>query len=228
MRKYKYFVLTLLLVAVLVAQSLAGRAARGAVVDDVFVTILAMAVFAVVFQRQTERIVAFVTAAASIAISWARHLPIPQGITASLEVADHVLHAAFFAFAVGVILRNIFEAQAITKDDILGTVCGYLLAAEAWANVHALTAILVPGSFAVTPALNEIATAQGRTTLFSYFSVVTMATMGYGDVTPVRAPATVFAMLEAIFGQFYLAVVVAQLVGLRLAQAIAPSGRLSS
>jgi hypothetical protein len=43
--------------------------------------------------------------------------------------------------------------------------------------------------------------------------------MGYGDVVPVRPPATVLASLEAIFGQFYIAVVVAQLVGLRLAQA---------
>lgn len=43
--------------------------------------------------------------------------------------------------------------------------------------------------------------------------------MGYGDITPLRPPATALAMLEAIFGQFYIAVVVAQLVGLRLAEA---------
>jgi voltage-gated potassium channel len=58
--------------------------------------------------------------------------------------------------------------------------------------------------------------------LFYYFSLVTLTTMGYGDVAPVRPPATVLVTLEAIFGQFYLAVVVAQLVGLRLAQAFEP------
>jgi hypothetical protein len=58
--------------------------------------------------------------------------------------------------------------------------------------------------------------------LFSYFSVVTLTTMGYGDITPLRPPADVLAMLEAIFGQFYIAVVVAQMVGLRLAQAVTP------
>ena len=55
--------------------------------------------------------------------------------------------------------------------------------------------------------------------MFDYFSLVTLTTMGYGDITPARAPATVFATLEAIFGQFYIAILVAQLVGLRLVQA---------
>ena len=60
--------------------------------------------------------------------------------------------------------------------------------------------------------------------MFNYFSLVTLTTMGYGDVTPVRPPATALATLEAVFGQFYIAVVVAQLVGLRLAQAFGPKG----
>jgi len=51
---------------------------------------------------------------------------------------------------------------------------------------------------------------------------MTLTTVGYGDITPARPPATALAMLEAIFGQFYIAVVVAELVGLRLAQAVAP------
>ena len=58
--------------------------------------------------------------------------------------------------------------------------------------------------------------------MFNYFSLVTLTTMGYGDVTPARAPATMLATLEAVFGQFYIAVLVAQLVGLRLAQALQP------
>jgi hypothetical protein len=81
----------------------------------------------------------------------------------------------------------------------------------------------VPGSFVISPALSDVVSEQGRTALFNYFSVVTLTTMGYGHVTPARAPATVLVMLEATFGQFYIAVVVAQRVGLRLAQAIAPS-----
>ena len=197
-------------------------AARGPVVSDLFLTIVAMAVFLVVFQRRRERIVAFATAAVSIAITWSRHLPIAAEYGASLEIAHHFLQAAFLAFAVAVILRNIFEAETISRDDVLGTVCGYLLAAGMWSSIYVATAILVPGSFAISADLKDVANDQGRAALFNYFSVVTLTTMGYGDITPIRPPANVLAMLEAIFGQFYIAVVVAQLVALRLAQAVTP------
>jgi hypothetical protein len=49
---------------------------------------------------------------------------------------------------------------------------------------------------------------------------MTLTTLGYGDVTPIGPLALSLSWLEVIFGQFYLAVVVAQLVGLRLAQTI--------
>jgi hypothetical protein len=211
-----------MLITVLIVESLARRAVRGSVVSDLFLTIVVMAVFTVVFERRWERIVAFFTAAASIAFNWSRHLPIAAGYGISLEVTHHFLQASFYAFAVALILRNIFRAAAITRDDVLGAVCGYLLAAGVWGNIYAVTAILIPGSFAISPDLNDVASYQGRIALFGYFSVVTLTTMGYGDITPVRPPADVLAMLEAIFGQFYIAVVVAQLVGLRLAQALTP------
>ncbi|MHC4519057.1 MAG: potassium channel family protein, partial [Planctomycetota bacterium] len=50
------------------------------------------------------------------------------------------------------------------------------------------------------------------------YSFVTLTTLGYGDVTPVSAYAKNLAILEALVGQIYLAVFIAQLVGLRLAE----------
>jgi len=49
---------------------------------------------------------------------------------------------------------------------------------------------------------------------------VTLTTMGYGDITPIRHPATSLTWLEAMFAQFYITIIVAPLVGLRLAQAL--------
>ena len=48
-----------------------------------------------------------------------------------------------------------------------------------------------------------------------YFSFVTLATLGYGDIVPKSDLARGFAILEAVAGQLYLAVLVARLVGLR-------------
>jgi hypothetical protein len=219
MWKRKYLILILTLIAVLVVQS---STSRSAVASDFFITVISLTVFLVVFKRGRERTVAFAAAAAALALIWSRYLPIPVESKALLEVANHFLQVAFFGFAVVVILRNMLEAEAITGDDVLGTICGYLLGAAVWANLYAVTAIFVPDSFTVSADLKELSGEHGRTALFNYFSVITLTTVGYGDITPARPPATALAMLEAIFGQFYIAVVVAELVGLRLAQAITP------
>ena len=49
-----------------------------------------------------------------------------------------------------------------------------------------------------------------------YFSFVTITALGYGDIAPVSAPARTAAYLQAIFGQFYLAVMVARLVAIHI------------
>jgi voltage-gated potassium channel Kch len=47
----------------------------------------------------------------------------------------------------------------------------------------------------------------------TYFSLVTLATVGYGDILPVTSTARMLAMIQAVTGQFYIAVVVAIFVG---------------
>jgi hypothetical protein len=213
MSKRRYLILILTLVGVLVLES---STRRSAAVSDFLITLISLTVFLVVFKRGRERTVAFATAAAALALIWSRYLPFSVESRPLLEIANHLLQVVFFGFAVVVILRNIFGTAAVTGDEVLGTVCGYLLAAAVWANLYAATAVLVPDSFAVTTDLKGLSGEHGRTALFNYFSVMTLTTVGYGDITPIRAPATALAMLEAIFGQFYIAVVVAELVGLRL------------
>lgn len=213
----KYLILILVITSALIAKSFTHRV----FVSDALSTLTVLAVLSVVFKGWRERTVAFAMAAASTAVDWSHYLYLLDEHQLLNAVAYHGLMALFFGFTVAVILRNIFADTAITGDKVFGAVCGYLLAAGMWADVYALTELLVPESFETSSQLaRELSSWHGRTALFDYFSLVTLTTMGYGDVTPVRPPATVLATLEAIFGQFYIAVVVAALVGLRLAQAI--------
>ena len=73
------------------------------------------------------------------------------------------------------------------------------------------------GPFAVHVTLHGMGIAAGpwydNLPTTTYFSFVTLTTLGYGDISPVRPMAEVLVILEAIFGMFYLAVIVASLVG---------------
>jgi Ion channel len=222
-KRRKYLILIVTLAMVWIVQSFGRGVAFGPVVSDMVVIVSMLAVLAVVFKGWGQRVASLAAALALIAVHWSPSTLGPSEDLALRDAAHHGLLLLLPAFAVAVILRNIFAEEAITADQVLGAACGYLLTAVAWGHVYALVEILVPGSFSVAPDLaRELSSRHGRTALFTYFSLATLTTMGYGDITPARPPATALAALEAIFGQFYIAVVVAQLVGLRLARAVAP------
>lgn len=220
-REWKHVILLAMLVCAAISQSLATDwGAFAPMLHDVLVTIALLVAFNVVFESRVDRGVALTAAIVSIGSKWIRHLLPAYDGTALAIVHDGAL-AFFFGFAVVEILRNIFRQRTIRADDVVGSVCGYLLAGTAWAALYSLIDHVVAGSFAISASLSaQLAGWHSRHALFEYFSFVTLSTIGYGDVTPVRGPAASLAWLEAVFGQFYVAVVVAQLVAVRLTQAL--------
>jgi len=114
-----------------------------------------------------------------------------------------------FAFAVISILIFIFSEETVTRQTISAAVAVYLLLALMWTFIYRLIENLYPGSFAV--AHDQL---QGAANIYLYFSLVTITTLGYGDITPIGSKAVSLAVLEAVTGQIYLVVVVAWFVGL--------------
>jgi hypothetical protein len=220
LQKQKNLVLLLLMVAGLMVQPLAPRSFSGLVFFDVLLTALLIAVFLIIFKGRRERFVALIIGLAALASNWAVY-----GIAGDLRVVAlvirHVLVIVFLGFAVTVILRDLARQRTIRIDHVIGAFCGYLLAGLAWGNLYLLAEDLAPGSYSVKAELVwQLKEEHTRRSLFNYFSFVTLTTLGYGDITPIRPFASTLAWIEAVFGQFYVAVVVAQLVGLSLAQAI--------
>ena len=222
--RHRYLVLLVALIAGLVMQM--GRVPN-AYVRESALSVALVLVFLIVFDRRAYRTFSLIAGLAVIVALWSLRL-LPGVPRHALEMVVHVGAVLFLGFAVGVILRHLFERRAVSIDDILGTICGYLLAGIAWANLYSAIELSSPGAFEVIgPIRSLLANWYERESLFTYFSLSTLTTIGYGDVTPVAPAARSAAVLQGVFGQFYLAVVVAQLVGSKLAEARArdDSGR---
>jgi hypothetical protein len=224
-KAHKYALLLLLLLGALIVQSIAFPSTWVRVLNDLLVSAMALAVLLVLFQRRHEKLIMMATAAALIIALWAGHLV--TGETKFLvEVARHALMAAFLGYAMVAILGHLMRSKARRRDGVLGALSGYLIAAGAWAHVNILAYLAAPKAFSVTPdILPLMADVQGRTSVFNYYSLAQMLTLNYSDITPVAAPATTLSMLQGLFGVFYLAVVVSELVKAGSENGVAPDRR---
>jgi len=122
---------------------------------------------------------------------------------------------AFLAFLVVVILSFIFSEREVTINVIYASIVVYLLIAIMWAFVYSVLESIHPGSFATGEGQIE----EGRR-LYIYYSFVTITTLGYGDITPTTDLASTFSFLEAVTGQLYIAILIARLVGIHIAQSM--------
>lgn len=105
-----------------------------------------------------------------------------------------------------IILRRILRHPVIDGQTVLGAICTYLLIGLTFAFVYHALYTLDPDAF--KGDLGESALAG-----LAYFSFVTLATLGYGDIVPVTEFARMTAALEALLGQIFLVTLVAALVG---------------
>ena len=111
-----------------------------------------------------------------------------------------------------------FRSKRVTVDSIFGAIVAYLLVAAIFAIVEMLMLHWDPRSFRI-PDADPDAPGVVRSDML-YFSLVTLVTLGYGDIVPVTPLARMVSAFEGVIGQFYVAAVVAMLVGRFIAQAI--------
>jgi len=138
----------------------------------------------------------------------------------NVALARHPLSIVYVGYVIVLILRHLFTTDRVTVDTIASSLCVYFLLAILWAEIYTIMEIANPGSFHVTtPGVADVPLelGGGGTALALYYSLVTISTLGYGDVVPKTAPARMFAAMEAVTGQMYLAVLVARLVGMHIA-----------
>jgi len=140
----------------------------------------------------------------------ARTTQLPYQGYRSLYVAGLSASALFLLIAITVLVMKIFSEKVITAETLKGGIAVYFLMGFLWASLYSLLILLNPQSISFPPGSVEYSE-------ITYFSFTTLTTLGYGDVTPVSWLARNFTILESTFGQIYLTVLIARLVGLHIA-----------
>jgi len=118
----------------------------------------------------------------------------------------------FIGFVVVELLRFIIYAPRVDAEVLCAAVAGFLLSGLAWSLAYNLLDRLDPDSFVFTLSSKNGFSMNGFTSL--YFSFITLSTLGYGDIVPGSQVARMLAMVEAMFGMFYMALLIARLVSL--------------
>ena len=132
-----------------------------------------------------------------------------------LVIVSHGSLVVAIIFFVIAILSYVLGSGKVTLDKIYGAICAYLLLGYAWTFAYSVVEELQPGSFGSVGS-NMPHDLVDRVMQLRYFSFVTLATVGYGDIVPHSAAARTLALLEAMLGQFYLVALVGRLVGLHI------------
>lgn len=133
-----------------------------------------------------------------------------------LLVADAAV-LALFLLGCGAILVDVLTRPTVDLDTILGGCSVYLVAGISFAFAFSITESVHPGSFEIGGHALPADYLQ-RAPHFVYMSFVVLTSVGFGDILPISQQARGLAIMEAIFGQLYLAILIARLVSLHAAR----------
>jgi Ion channel len=174
--------------------------------SDIAFTVLLISGIAIAWGHRWLLALSGFVGSAAVAVRWMAHLtPNP----ALALWADGWTIAAILVIAL-ILLAQIFRKGPVNSYRIQGAIAVYLLFGSGWAHAYHIAAVLHPGSFNVTD--REMSSAVD----WLYYSFVTLTTVGYGDITPVRPIARMLSVGEALTGQLYLAVLIARLVAMEV------------
>jgi len=177
---------------------------------NVFFSLLLLAGLLTMTGHKTVQAVFVVFIALTIIVHWARI----AFDSAGLSGWDNLLSMLSLCAFTMVVLWQVNQKGPVTGHRVRGAVAGYLLLGLTCAWAYSLIDSLIPGSFQM-PAV-DLQSREAKSEAFRYFSIVTLTTLGYGDITAIHPVARSVVMIEALLGQLYPAILIARLVTLQM------------
>lgn len=118
----------------------------------------------------------------------------------------------FYVWATWLAAKQVLFSGAIDSNKIVGAICIYLLMGLIWTLMYLFLAQSIPGAF---NGLEQVVWYDNFANV-AYYSFVTLTTLGYGDISPVTPIARFLVYMEAVVGVFYMAILVASLIGVSI------------
>ena len=205
LRRYRFTLLLGSLVLLLVLSPLMeGSAAGNLLLTGLFTLVMLAAVFAASGRGRTLAL------ALGLAIPWVYLTWVhPIWQADATDILASLLMIGLCLFVLTLVLIQVVRADHVGVDTICGAIAAYLLIGVVWAVCYSVIEALVPGSFGFSDLELETVWTQ-----LLYYSLVTLTTLGYGDITPIGAVARMWSALESVTGTLYLAVLISRLVSL--------------
>jgi hypothetical protein len=200
------------LVLMLFAAPFVDEIKYGPAIDTALLTLVLVAGVLAVGRSHRTLVLALVLVVPAVVTRWGHHfwpdlLPLPFQSVAAL---------AFIGFVEFQLLHFIFRAPRVNSEVLCAGISGYLLLGIFWMSAYRLVSLLNPAAFSFnigTSSAHPLAQFEAY-----YFSFITLSTVGYGDITPLSNGARTLAMMEAMTGTLYMAVLISRLVALYSSQ----------
>lgn len=200
----------LFLVVFIVYPLHAVEAFGGVLLDISFSLIVVSGVIAVSNHRLTA-VLAGVLAVTTLVLHWG-HWAVESTLT--MQIVDALASLTMLGTLAGIVLIQSFREGPITLHRVQGSICAYVLIGVMFGIAYRIVHLVVPNAFSF-PA-NPSGYAISMPVELTYFSFVTLTTVGYGDITALHPAARSLATLEALIGQLFPAILIARLVSLEI------------
>jgi hypothetical protein len=124
-----------------------------------------------------------------------------------IRYASYAASVTFYVYTLLLVLDDVLRKDEIRTDELLGALSVYILIGLTWSSAYHLVEDAHPGSF--RSSVGQLTPGD-----LTYYSYVTLMTVGSGEIIPVSATARSLTILEAMVGVVFVAVLIARLVGL--------------
>jgi hypothetical protein len=210
-----YFLVTLIIM--IVVMPFAERLEYGNFLESLLLTLVLVSAVLAVGHRRRVLLWAAILVSPAIVCKWLFHFW-QEPVLWRIYLAGGLI---FIGFIISQLLRFILRAPRVDLEVLCAGISTYLMLGLWWASAYALVAFQNAGAFVFNVAADSTHGMEGFTTI--YFSLVTLSTVGYGDITPASDVARMLAAAEAMTGTLFVAVLISRLVSIYSSQP-APTG----